>query len=190
MGAEAVGQDGDVQADQVVPQRVVVEVVVHAEFQPSLAAHTPQFVQDSGRVPVAFGIVDVRVAVDAEHRAREFGHRVGEHADHGQGGHVGADALGVQADPERVVRGPGAQESVGFHDVRVRQDRGGAAPACGDLPGGARGEGDEPVRSGHEYVELCPVLAFVVVVGVGQVMDGVDQRLPVPAQRCEEVVQP
>ncbi|WP_206515783.1 hypothetical protein [Streptomyces sp. S063] len=52
-----------------------------------------------------------------------------------------------------------------------------------------RGERDEPVRTGDEYVELRPVLAFVVVVGVGQVMDGVDQRLPVPAERCEEVVQ-
>ncbi|MCX4656587.1 hypothetical protein OG249_32395 [Streptomyces microflavus] len=154
---------------------------MNAELQPALAAHPAQFVDHAGRVPVARRVVDVRVAVDAEHRAREFRHDVGEYADHRQRVHVGADALGVEPDRERVVPGPGTHQSVRFHDVRMRQDGGGATPPCGDLLCGARGERDEPVRSGDEHVQLRLVLALVEVVRVGQVMDGVDQRLPVPA---------
>ncbi|MEU3701631.1 hypothetical protein AB0E82_05010 [Streptomyces anulatus] len=95
----------------------------------------------------------------------------------------------MEADRERVVPGPRAYRSVRFDDVRMRQDGGGATPSCGDLLCGARGERDEPVRSGNEDVQLRLVLAYVDVVRVDQVMDGVDQRLPVPAQGCEELHQ-
>ncbi|CDZ87643.1 hypothetical protein RHRU231_330100 [Rhodococcus ruber] len=190
MGAEPVGQDGHRQRGQVLPQLVVGEVLVHTHVDARPVPEGEDLRPGLGGVPVVVRIEDLVVDVDPQLRARQVTDGVGEDVEDGEDVHVGAQALRVHPDDERLVRGPvRAREPGLFDDVWVGQDGGGAAPHRLDPSGGALGEGDQFGGGGDQDVELLVVGARRGVVRVAQVVHGVDERDVVVGEFRDHVLQ-
>ena len=62
-----------------------------------------------------------------------------------------------------------------------------ATPPLLDRMGGTRGEGDEGMRSGRQEIKLVLMDPGIGVMGVAQIMHGVDQGLAVPTQLIDEL---
>ena len=79
--------------------------------------------------------------------------------------------------PAGIVR-----HGVQLDDVGVGDDFGLPVPAALDFGCRALCEGDQGVCAGDEHIQVCVVRRGGLMVGIAQVVDGVDQRLAVPAK--------
>ena len=187
---EAVGQDGRVEPQQVVPQLGVGEVVVLVELDGVVRGGQGAQLGDHVRrvvVPARHG--HLAVQVDPQPCVRQLADRGRERARHGGHVHVAAQALRVQTDDEAVVRRARAGHRRRIDDVRMRQDLGLPAPAPRDLPRRARRERHDGGGPRDEHPELGVVEPGLRMVGVAEIVDGDHERHARGVQRVCEGVQ-
>ncbi len=81
---------------------------------------------------------------------------------------------------------PGVGQARHVHHMGMGQHGRRTVPAVADALGGARGERDEPVGRGDHDVERGFVGGRVLLMGIAEVVHGVDQGLAVPSEGVDE----
>ena len=140
MGAEAVGQDGDVERGQVGEELGVGHEVVDPQVDEARRRRVPQRTIERGAVAGTAGLEEVTVSVDLENRAGVRADEPQQCRQQSPRVHACPEALDVQPDPHLL--GWSWLSSQPVHggevdDVRVRQRREPVAPTARRSPAAA-----------------------------------------------------